>query len=43
MRSLSRLSCYCGKVGTVKETSIELLGDGWEIKHNNGKHDGGGD
>jgi hypothetical protein len=38
-----RLSCYRGKVETVEVNSVELLGDGWEVKHNDGKHDGGGD
>ncbi len=43
MRLLSRLSCYRGKIGTVEVNSVELLSDGWEVKSNDGKCDGGGD
>ncbi len=43
MRPLSRLSCYCGKIGMVEVNSVELLGDGWEVKCDNGKRNGGGD
>ncbi len=43
MRLLSRLCCYPGKIGTVGVNSVELLGDGWEVKRDNGKHNDGGD
>ncbi len=43
MRLLSRLSCYRGKLGTVEVNSVKLPGDGWEVKHDDGKCDRGGD
>ncbi len=43
MRSLSRLCCYRGKIRTVEINSVELLGDGWEVKRDYGKRNGGGD
>ncbi len=43
MRLLSRLSCYHGKIGMVGVNSVQLLSDGWELKRDDGKRDGGGD
>ncbi len=42
MRLLSRLSCYRDKVGAVEMNSVEFLVDGWEVKHDSGKHNRGG-